>query len=325
MGRLAQIGDIQVADLPGRCQPVTEEINCAGIARALIRMATIARRTWRLGRRMAPRPRSKRFARCSYGIHDHMAKLAVITGGNTGIGRVISVAFARAGYAVAFSWRAKSEMATSLVDEVESLGARALAIECDVGIESEVIAFFDKVVDWFGEAPDVLVNNAGVQTWASLLELSVVDWEAVIRTNLTGTFLNTREAARRMVADHKEGAIINIGSGCNKLAFPKLVDYTASKGGIEQFTKVAAVELGPSGIRVNCVAPGAIINDRTAAESPDYVEIWSRITPLGRAGTAEDIVGPVLFLAGESSGFVTGQTLWVDGGVFTQASWPQGA
>lgn len=253
-----------------------------------------------------------------------MNKLAVVTGGNTGIGRVLSLAFGKAGYAVAVSWHSKPEMASSLVNEIEHVGARAIAIECDAGVEDDVITFFDTVLEWFGQAPDVLVNNAGVQTWAPLLDLSGSDWARVIRTNLTGTFLNTREAGRRMVAGHKPGSIINIGSGCNKVAFPKLVDYTASKGGIEQFTKSAAVELGPHGIRVNCVAPGAIINDRTMKESPDYDGAWSRITPLRRVGTAEDIVGPVLFFAGEDSKFVTGQTLWVDGGVFTQANWPQG-
>jgi NAD(P)-dependent dehydrogenase (short-subunit alcohol dehydrogenase family) len=103
------------------------------------------------------------------------------------------------------------------------------------------------------------------------------------------------------------------------------VDYTASKGGIEQFTKVSAAELGPHGIRVNCVAPGAIETDRTNDEDEDYADQWAELTPLRRVGTPADLVGPILFLASDAAAFVTGQTLWVDGGVFSQAVWPKGA
>lgn len=252
-----------------------------------------------------------------------MGKLAVVTGGSTGIGRHLVQAMAKAGYSVAFSYRSSPDAAESLEADVAASGGRAKAWSCDVGMADDVTAFFEAACVWLGGAPDLLVNNAGIQTWASLLDLAEEDWDAVIRTNLKGTFLNTKEAGRRMVAAGKGGAIVNIGSGCNKLAFPNLVDYTASKGGIEQFTKVAAVELGPHGIRVNCVAPGAISNERTMAEAPDYASSWSRITPLRRVGTAEDIVGPVLFLASDAAAFVTGQTIWVDGGVFTQANWPQ--
>ncbi len=129
-------------------------------------------------------------------------------------------------------------------------------------------------------------------------------------------------AAKAMIAAGQPGSIITLGSGCNKIAFPKLVDYTTSKGGIEQFTKVAAVELGPHNIRVNCIAPGAIATARTAAEAPDYDATWARVTPLRRVGTPQDLTGPLLFLISDAAAFVTGQTLWVDGGVFSQANWP---
>ena len=125
-----------------------------------------------------------------------------------------------------------------------------------------------------------------------------------------------------MIAAGQGGVIITLGSGCNKLAFPRLVDYTTSKGGIEQFTKVAAVELGPHQIRVNCIAPGAIATERTALEAGDYAATWARVTPLRRVGTPQDLTGPLLFLISEAAAFVTGQTIYVDGGVFSQANWP---
>jgi 3-oxoacyl-[acyl-carrier protein] reductase len=250
------------------------------------------------------------------------SKLAIVTGGSTGIGRHLVQAFAGAGFKVGFSYRTHSDDATSLCAELRSRGQNAFGIQCDVGDANDVARFYDEMAEHFGNEPDVLVNNAGIQTWSSLLELEDTAWDKVIRTNLTGTFLNTKYAARMMVAAGKGGRIVNIGSGCNKLAFPKLVDYTASKGGIEQLTKVSAVELGPHDITVNCIAPGAIATERTNEEAADYAETWSKITPLRRVGTPADIAGPVLFLTTEAASFITGQTIWVDGGVFTQAAWP---
>lgn len=250
-----------------------------------------------------------------------MKRFAIITGGSSGIGRHLVSAFTEEGYDVAFSYVGAVEDAETTVASASG-GGRVMAAACDVGDAAAVERFVTEAEAWAGQAPDVLVNNAGIQTWSPLLELSEERWDAVIRTNLKGTFLNTQIVARHMISAGKGGSIINIGSGCNKYAFPRLVDYTASKGGVEQFTKVAAVELGPSGIRVNCVAPGAIETERTKMEAPDYAETWGAVTPLRRVGTPRDIAGPVLFLASEAAGFVTGQTIWVDGGVFSQPQWP---
>ncbi|EHS50063.1 short-chain dehydrogenase/reductase SDR [Rhizobium sp. PDO1-076] len=251
-----------------------------------------------------------------------MQKFVIITGGSSGIGRHLVHAFAAGGYDVAFTHLGKMDAADEVVQDVAHHGARVIGHDTDVADSAAVAGFLDQAISWAGQAPDVLINNAGIQTWAPLLELSEERWDMVIRTNLKGTFLNTKLTAQRMIDAGKGGSIINLGSGCNKLAFPKLVDYTASKGGIEQFTKVSAVELGPHGIRVNCIAPGAIETARTRAEAPDYGKTWGDVTPLRRVGTPEDIAGPALFLAGEQSSFVTGQTIWVDGGVFSQAFWP---
>lgn len=246
---------------------------------------------------------------------------AVVTAGVSAIGRALVRGLGQAGYDVAFTHLDGAEASEALVAELAAMGRRGRGWDSDVGDEGAVAAFWAEAVDW-GGAPDVLVNNAGIQTWARLLDLQPAQWDAVMRTNLKGCFLNTQAAAKAMIAAGKGGAIVNLGSGCNKLAFPRLVDYTASKGGIEQFTKVSAVELGPHGIRVNCVAPGAIATERTAAEAGDYAGTWAKVTPLRRVGVPEDIAGPVVFLCSAAAGFISGQTLWVDGGVFSQATWP---
>lgn len=249
-------------------------------------------------------------------------KLVVVTGASCGIGREIAITLAGHGWDVAFSHFGPEAEADEVAGLIKAAGRRTLAIRCDVGVKAEVWAFYETVMSTFGRAPDLLVNNAGVQTWAPLLELAEADWDRVIRTNLKGCFLNTQRAAQLMVEHGVRGSIVNIGSACNKMAFPRLVDYTASKGGIEQFTKVAALELGPHGIRVNCVAPGAIEHERTKLEAPNYAEKWARITPLRRVGTTTDVAKAVQYLAGAGADFITGQTLFVDGGAFSVPNWP---
>ena len=241
-------------------------------------------------------------------------KLALVTAGTSAIGRHLVAALAGTGYHVAYTHLPGEDAPP------DTPTTRAFA--SDAADEAHVAAFHAGAADWAGVAPSVMVCNAGVQTWSALVDLKVQDWDRVMATNLRGLFLNTRAAARAMIAAGTGGSIVTLGSGCNKVAFPRLVDYTTSKGGVEQFTKVAAVELGPHGIRVNCIAPGAIETDRTRAEAPDYAATWSPLTPLRRIGTPQDLTGPLLFLISEAAGFVTGQTLWVDGGVFSQAPWP---
>jgi NAD(P)-dependent dehydrogenase (short-subunit alcohol dehydrogenase family) len=244
---------------------------------------------------------------------------ALVTGGGRGVGKGIALALARAGCRVAINYRNGQDAAQRTVSEIQALGVDAFAVGGDVGKAPDVRAMFDKVLSRFGRLTTV-VNNAGVQTWKRLLDVSEAEWDDVIDTNLKGCFLCTQAAALHM-REHRGGCIINIGSGSNKHPFPRLVAYTASKGGIEMFTKAAAIELGEFGIRVNCVAPGAIEIERTKLESPDYAEKWGRLTPLGRVGTPADVGPAVVFLAGSESGFITGQTIWVDGGLFTRAPW----
>jgi len=254
-------------------------------------------------------------------VNDVVSRCAVVTGAATGIGRAIVLALARERWDIAFTFIESDPQAREVQELVAAAGARCLSRRCDAGIKSEVDHFFEEVAEWSG-APDLLVNNAGVQTWSPLLDLEEQSWDRVIRTNLKGYFLNTQSASRLMRLSAKPGSIINLGSGCNKLAFPGLVDYSVSKGGIELLTKVSAVELGPHGIRVNCIAPGAIETERTRAEAAQYAETWAKITPLGRVGQVADIANLVVFLVSPGAAFISGQTIGVDGGVFSKATWP---
>jgi NAD(P)-dependent dehydrogenase (short-subunit alcohol dehydrogenase family) len=244
---------------------------------------------------------------------------AFVTGSDRGIGKGIALELARAGCRVAINYHIDPYLADATMAELQALGAEAFAVKGDVSVASSVRDMFETVIERFGRL-NIHVNNAGVQTWKRLLEVTEEEWDLVIDTNLKGCFLCTQAAARHM-KDHGGGAIVNIGSGCNKLAFPDLVAYTASKGGIEMFTKVAAVELGPHGIRVNCVAPGAVEVERTKLEDPDYAGTWGRITPLGRVGTPADIGRAVAYMVSPQAEFVTGQTIWVDGGMYARAPW----
>jgi len=254
------------------------------------------------------------------------SRTALVTGASRGIGKEIALELARNGYRVAVNYYNESaSVVDATVAEMLALQAGAeatnvLPVEADVRSSSQVNAMFERVIGTFGRL-DLLVNNAGVQTWKALLDVTEEEWDLVVDTNLKGCFLCTQQAARYM-KDYGGGAIVNLGSGCNKLAFPSLVAYTASKGGIEMFTKEAAVELGRYGIRVNCIAPGSIESERTRMEDPDYAGTWSKLTPLGRVGTAADIAPTVVFLASRGASFISGQTIWIDGALFTQAQWP---
>ena len=171
--------------------------------------------------------------------------------------------------------------AEETVAGLEAMGRRAMAFRASVGAGGDVEALFGAVREHFGRL-DILVNNAGVQTFKPLLELSEAEWDFVLGTNLKGCFLCT-QAAARLMKEQGGGRILNIGSGCNKAPFPGLASYTASKGGMEMLTKVAAVELGPYGITVNCVAPGAIEIERTKQEAGRLCGHMVAADPAGRA------------------------------------------
>jgi len=238
-------------------------------------------------------------------------KTALVTGANGHIGREICRALAGEGASVIVNYFEDREGAEALA---ESIGGSA--VYADIGNADDV----EKMIGGFSRI-DILINNTGIQTFCALLDLAEADWDRVVRTNLKGCFLCTQRVGRKMRANGG-GRIINLGSGSNKAPFPGLSSYTATKGAIEMFTKVSAAELGPYGITVNCVAPGAIETERTKLETPDYAGTWAKLTPLGRVGTPLDVARAILFFCGEAGEFVSGQTLYVDGGLFSKPAWP---
>ena len=246
----------------------------------------------------------------------------VVTGAQRGIGRAIAEGFARAGHPVVVADLHADASGESLA-AAWGAAAPVLALRCDVTDETAVEALFDALAERLGAPALHLVNNAAVQFWSSLDALSLADFRRTLDVNVTGAFLMTQRFARRRVVVGGGGSVVNLGSGCNTIAFPSLVSYVASKGAVETLTKSAALELGRHGIRVNCVAPGAIETERTRAETDGYAEAWSPLTPLGRVGTVEDVARAVVALTGDGFGFVSGETVRVDGALFARAPWPQ--
>jgi 3-oxoacyl-[acyl-carrier protein] reductase len=238
-------------------------------------------------------------------------KIALITGGNTGIGRAVALAYADEGADVAIAWIAREPDARSLVIEIERRGRRALAVHCDVTSEAEVQAVVGGVVKHFGRL-DVLVNNAGIQKAQPITEMTVDDWERMMAVHLRGAFLCSREAARVMIP-RKSGRIIILSSQLAYIGRPNYTAYSAAKGGLLTFTRALAQELAPHGILVNSVSPGLI--DTGFDPLPEETKrAHAASLPLKRLGMPEDLVGAFVFLASEEGRYFCGQTLHPNGG-----------
>lgn len=249
------------------------------------------------------------------------APLAIVTGAQQGIGEAIARTLCCSGFDVVIADLSDKHTAIGLKDRW-ACDNQLYCIQSDVSDEASVIDLYDSIAALDCAPPSVLVNNAATQVWGAMIDMTIEDWRQTLNVNLTGPFLMTREFARRFDPSLTSGAVINLGSGCNQLAFPRLAAYVSSKGGIEMFTKASAMELGELGIRVNCIAPGAIETERTTAETDTYAQSWSPLTPLQRIGTVNDVANAVLALLGENMAFVSGETIRVDGGLFARAIWP---
>ena len=238
-----------------------------------------------------------------------MERIALVTGGAQGIGLACAEALREDGCRIVLA-----DVRDDVADVAAELGGTGY--RCDMGDAAQVAELFDRMEREVGTA-SVLVNNAGIAVAADFLEMTEADFRRVLDVNLIGVFLATQRAARAMVRDEVDGgAIVNMSSINAQVAIPQIAGYCASKGGVAQVTKVAALALAPHGIRVNAVGPGSIDTAMMASVNADpaaFARAMSR-TPLKRAGTAREIGDVVAFLASSKSSYVTGETIYVDGG-----------
>ncbi len=241
-------------------------------------------------------------------------KRALVTGASKGIGAGIALALARVGAAVAVNYHSDAAGAESVVSEIAALGRKAVAIGADVGQVADCQRLVREAADALGGL-DILVNNAGITLWQDFFDTDEAHWDATLDTNLKSMFFCT-QAAARIMREQGWGRVVNMSSGASRSAFKNATPYNASKGGVNMLTVGMAVELGPYGITVNAVGPGAILIERTRHELPDYAGTFAAATPLGRVGYPEDIAGAVLYFCSDAASYVTGQVFWVDGGLF---------
>ncbi len=237
--------------------------------------------------------------------------VALVTGGAQGIGYACAQALAEAGNRVVVS----DINAEGAQEAADALKCAATAIACDVAEPAQITAMFDQIEADVGPV-SILVNNAGIAKPAEFLETTLEQFQSVVDVNLTGTFLATQRAAKTMVANQIEGAIVNMSSINALVAIPQIVAYCATKGGVMQLTKAAALALAPHNIRVNAVGPGSIDTEMMAAvnANPEAMKMVMTRTPLKRIGTPREIADVVAFLASDKASYITGETIYVDGG-----------
>jgi NAD(P)-dependent dehydrogenase (short-subunit alcohol dehydrogenase family) len=238
-------------------------------------------------------------------------KIALVTGGGSGIGLAISQKFVHEGIFTIIIGRDEKK----LHHAKEKLGELCEFISCDLNDLKAIPAMVKKIVDQYGKI-DVLVNNAGINMKKEFLEVTDEDFQKILQTNVSAVFALSREVVKFMV-ENNAGSIINISSMASQYGIPKVIAYTASKSAIEGMTKAMAVELSPKGIRINCIAPGFIATDMSAAalnNDPERKQKVMSRTPMGALGKPADIGDAALFLASDSSKYITGVVLPVDGG-----------
>lgn len=240
-------------------------------------------------------------------------KVAIITGGGTGIGQTIALEFVKAGANVVIASRKQSNL-DSTVEKIKALGKTTLAIATDVRVPEQVDDLIKQTVDKFGRV-DIMVNNAGASFMSPVEEMTPNGWDTIININLKGTFLCCRAAGKVMI-EQKSGKIINVASTAGVNGSPRMAHYGAAKAGVINFTKSLATEWAPYNINVNCITPGLIETEGVKTQmnlDPQAIEEQKKLPLLRRPGQPEDIAFTAIFLASEASKFLTGENIIVRG------------
>ena len=252
-------------------------------------------------------------------LFDLSGRVAIVTGTSRGLGQLFARALAKAGADLVLTSRKRASL-SEFESEIKALGRRAVSLDLDVRNQESINRMASAAADAYGRL-DILVNNAGCNVRKPALDVTWEDWNLVLDTNLRGSFFVAQAVARRMIPN-RYGRIINIGSVTSVAGFAGLGPYGASRGGIRQLTMSLADDWGPHGITVNCLAPGWFRTEQNKIlyEDKEWVEYLCDRIPLKRPGQPDDLDAAIVFLASESSRYITGQTLLVDGGISTGAT-----
>lgn len=241
-------------------------------------------------------------------------KTAVITGASGGIGSAAALAFAQDGYNVALQYNKNRDRAFALAEKIEkAFNVSALPVQADVSSSQAVGRMFGEIEKFFGRA-DVLVNNAGIAQQRLFTDITDEEWEKMLGTNLDGVFYCSREVLKRFMIKTHSGVILNISSMWGQVGASCEVHYSAAKAGVIGLTKALSKEVGLSGIRVNCIAPGVVMTDMMKSFDEQTINELREETPLNTLGTPEDIAQAAVFLCSDKAKFITGQVLGINGG-----------